>query len=115
MILFDPQIPQNFTTNIDNYGPKLHQNLNSTLDLTYHILHTPYPPQHPPTGPPTHLDLVLGLPKNSLKMQRGIAHLIGRRAPIFTCKAVQDGKIVSFNSESLHGKYYVMVFYPLDL
>lgn len=44
-----------------------------------------------------------------------MALLIGKKAPIFSAKAVKEGKIVdSFSLEDLVGKYVVLFFYPLD-
>ncbi len=41
--------------------------------------------------------------------------LIGKKAPDFTAKAVQDGQVIDdFSMASLRGKYVLLFFYPLD-
>jgi hypothetical protein len=41
--------------------------------------------------------------------------LVRRRAPGFTAQALVDGKIATVSTADLAGKYWALLFYPLDL
>jgi peroxiredoxin (alkyl hydroperoxide reductase subunit C) len=59
--------------------------------------------------------LPLGLCCMALKKPSGETLLVGRPAPQFSAQAVVDGSVVSdFSLQDLHGKYTVLLFYPLD-
>lgn len=44
----------------------------------------------------------------------GSCSLVRSKAPAFSAKAVIDGKITTVSSSDLIGKYWVLIFYPLD-